>query len=202
VILLGVTGGIGMGKSAAATLLRERGLPVIDTDLLARQVVEPGQPALLEIQKIFGREIVGPDGALRRDELARRVFSDAAARRQLEEIVHPRIRALWQNQSAAWRAEGRPFGLVIIPLLFETGAEKELDATLCLACSAATQRERLLARGWPVEQIEQRIQAQLPVETKIARSDYVIWTEGSMEIHAAQLDRVLSRLSEAAPQPN
>jgi len=199
VILLGVTGGIGMGKSAAAALLRERGLPVIDTDLLARQVVEPGQPALLEVQKIFGREIIGPDGGLRRDELARRVFSDAAARRQLEEIVHPRIRARWQSQSAAWRAEGRPIALVIIPLLFETGAEKELDATLCIACAAATQRERLLARGWPVEQIEQRIRAQLPVEVKIARSDYVIWTEGSMELHAAQLDRILSRLSEATP---
>jgi dephospho-CoA kinase len=116
--------------------------------------------------------------------------------------MHPRIRALWQSQSAAWRAEGRPIALVIIPLLFETGAETEFDATLCIACSAATQHERLLARGWPDEQIEQRIRAQMPVETKIARSDYVIWTEGSIEVHAAQLDRILSRLSEAGREKN
>ena len=85
-------------------------------------------------------------------------------------------------------------GVVVIPLLFETNAQNELDATICVACSAATQRQRLLARGWSPEQIEQRNRAQWPVEQKIAQADYVIWTEAGLDLHAAQLDRILRRL--------
>src|SRR5437899_8502578 len=92
----GLTGGIGMGKSTAADLLRKRGLPVVDSDVIARQAVEPGQPALAEIRQLFGAEMVGDDGRLRREELARRVFADAESRRKLEAILHPRIRAVWQ----------------------------------------------------------------------------------------------------------
>src|SRR5436190_1394321 len=102
----GLTGGIGMGKSTTADLLRKRGFPVVDSDVIARQVVEPGQPALAEVQGLFGQEIVGADGRLRRDELARRVFTDAEARRRLEGILHPRIRAVWQAQLRSWRATG------------------------------------------------------------------------------------------------
>ena len=98
-----------------------------------------------------GAEIAGPDGQLRRDELARRVFADPAARRRLEDILHPRIRALWRAQVETWRADGRPLAVVVIPLLFETKAEAELDATICVACSAATQHQRLLARGWSLQ---------------------------------------------------
>jgi len=190
--LLGLTGGVGMGKSACAQFLRERAIPVIDTDDLARAVVEPGQPALSEIQKTFGHEMIGPDGRLRRDLLARRVFSDPDARHQLEAILHPRIRALWRAQVDQWRNEHRPKAVVAIPLLFETGTESQFDAVICVACSRATQMERLKARGWSAEQIDQRIRAQLPTEDKIARSNYVIWTEGPLEIHAAQLDRILN----------
>src|SRR5438874_7293443 len=93
-----------MGKSTAAALLVERGVTVVDTDLLARQLVEPGQPALVEIQQAFSADIVAPDGRLRRDELARRVFSDPAARKKLESILHPPIRELWQSKLAVWRA--------------------------------------------------------------------------------------------------
>ena len=193
--VLGLTGGIGMGKSTSAQLLQARGVPVVDTDHLARLVVEPGQPALAEVRAAFGPQITGPDGRLRRDELARRVFADSAARLRLEGILHPRIRELWRAQMEAWRAEGRPLAVVVIPLLFETKAEAELDATICVACSAATQQERLRARGWPAEQIQQRLQAQLPTEQKIARADYLIWTEGSLDVHAAQVDRILSLLS-------
>jgi dephospho-CoA kinase len=190
--VLGLTGGIGMGKSASENFLRRRGVPVIDTDLLARQLVEPGQPALREIKNIFGPAIVGPDGRLLRRELASRVFADPAARKQLEAILHPRIRVLWQSQVAAWRSENRPLAVVVIPLLFETNAEPEFDAIVCVACSASTQRQRLLARGWSPEQIGQRIQAQWPIEKKIAQADYVIWTDAGLDIHAAQLDRILA----------
>jgi len=183
-----------MGKSASAQLLRGRGVPVVDTDDLARQVVEPGQPALAEIVAAFGPQIVGPDGRLRRAELARRVFADPAARRRLETILHPRIRVLWRAQVETWRSEGHPLVVVVIPLLFEIKAEAELNATICVACSAATQQQRLRARGWPPEQIEQRLQAQWPVETKIARADYLVWTEADLDVHAAQIERILRRL--------
>jgi dephospho-CoA kinase len=183
-----------MGKSTSGSLFRTRGIAVVDTDELARQVVEPGEPALEEVRKVFGEDIVGTDGRLRRGELAKRVFAEPAARLRLESILHPRIRQLWHAQVEAWRAEGRAAAVVIIPLLFETKAEAELDATICVACSAASQRERLVARGWPAEQIAQRIEAQWPVEKKIALSDYVIWTEGEPELHAQQIDRVLASL--------
>jgi dephospho-CoA kinase len=189
--ILGLTGGIGMGKSTSAQLFRERHVAVVDTDDLARQVVMPGQPALAEVVAAFGPLVIGPDGCLRREEVARRVFADSSARQQLEKILHPRIRELWRAQMRTWRAEGRPLAVVVIPLLFETKAETELDLTICVACSAATQQERLRARGWTANQINQRLQAQWPTEQKIARADYLIWTEGSLDVHAAQIDRIL-----------
>lgn len=192
--VIGLTGGIGMGKSTSAQLLHERGVPVVDTDDLARRVVEPGQPALAELQELFGPEIIGSDGGLLRAELASRVFADPDARTRLEQILHPRIRQLWHGQVEVWRSEGRPLGVVVIPLLFETGAEKELDQTVCVACSPATQMERLQPRHWPPMQLRQRIQAQWPVEKKMAAADYIIWTEAGLDVHAAQLERILRRV--------
>jgi dephospho-CoA kinase len=95
-----------------------------------------------------------------------------------------------------WRTEGRLLAVVVIPLLFETKAEAELDATICVACSAATQQERLRARGWPPEQVQQRLQAQWPTDKKIARSDYLIWTEAGLDVHAAQIERILRLLAQ------
>jgi dephospho-CoA kinase len=190
--LYSLTGGVGMGKSATDKFLRDRGIAVSDTDLIARQIVEPGQPALAEIQAEFGRELIAPDGHLRRDELARRVFGDTATRQRLEEILHPRIRAIWQEQVARWRAKNYPCGVVVIPLLYETNAASQFDAVICVACSAESQRERLRARGWDEDQLEKRIAAQWPVAKKMDLANYVIWTEGSLDVHAAQLDRIIS----------
>jgi dephospho-CoA kinase len=187
----GLTGGIGMGKSTAAKLLRERHVPVVDTDVLAREVVEPGQPALEEVQRVFGASVIGADGRLLRAELARRVFHDPPALKGLEEILHPRIRALWQAQVAAWRAESRLVAVVVVPLLFETDAFSNFDAVVCVACSAASQYERLQARGWDREQIASRIRAQWSVERKMELADHVVWTEGSVEVHAEQLRRII-----------
>jgi len=192
--VVGLTGGVGMGKSNSARLLRLRSIPVVDTEDLARQVVEPGQSALAEVQRVFGAEIVGQDGHLRREELARRVFSDPAARKRLEDILHPRIRALWRAQMEVWRAEGRSLAVVVIPLLFETSAEAELDATICIACTRLTQHQRLLDRGWSPADIEQRVRAQWPIEIKMARADYVVWTEANLDVHADQLNRILTGL--------
>ncbi len=189
--LFGLTGGVGMGKSAAAKILADRGIPLVDTDVLARQIVEPGQPALKEIQQTFGDGVIASNGQLRRDVLAQIVFSDPAARQKLEAITHPRIRKLWREQVEAWRSAKVPVACVVIPLLFETSAEKEFDATLCVACSAATQQKRLQERGWGAEQITRRIAAQAPIESKIAKANFVLWSEGSLDILAAQIDRIL-----------
>jgi dephospho-CoA kinase len=193
----GLTGGIGMGKTTAAAWLAQRGIAVCDSDVIARELVAPGQPALEEIRSAFGAGVFDAHGRLRREELGRLVFADPAARRQLEAILHPRIRAVWQERLAEWRAAGRPVAVAVIPLLFETQAERQFDATICLACSAATQQERLLARGWSPEQIAQRNAAQWPIEEKIRRADYVVWTEGRVEVLAAQLERIVANFGSA-----
>ena len=190
----GLTGGVGMGKSTAAQFFRARGAQVVDTDELARQLVQPGQPALAEIQAAFGQAIVAPEGRLRRDELARIVFADAAAREKLEAILHPRIGERWLAQVETWRRENRALAIVVIPLLFETRAESHFDKIICVACSAPAQRERLLAREWTPEQIRQRLAAQWPVEQKISRADFVVWTDGALDTHVRQLERIFVKL--------
>jgi dephospho-CoA kinase len=163
--VFGLTGGIGMGKSAAAKLLAERGVAVIDTDLIARQAVEPGEPALRELAVQFGEEVIGSDGGLIREKLAQIVFADPESRRKLEAILHPRIRSAWLRQLELSRGEGASEAVVVIPLLFETNAAVHFDATVCVACSARTQEERLKIRGWTLE--------------------------GGLQVHAAQLRRII-----------
>jgi dephospho-CoA kinase len=189
--LFGITGGAGMGKSTVGDLLQRHGVATVDTDTVSRQLTHAGQPAVAEITRRFGASVCRPDGSLDRGELARIVFADAAARADLEAILHPAIRARWEAEVEHWRAEGRERGAVIIPLLFETKAENHFDATICVACSPATQRMRLRERGWPPGQISGRIAAQWPVEKKIARSDFVIWTDTAIEFTEAQLLRII-----------
>ena len=190
----GLTGGVGMGKSTAARFLRERGAQIVDTDELARELVQPGQLALDKIQTAFGKTVIASTGELKRAELAQIVFSDADARNQLEAILHPPIREQWLAQIETWRGQNYPLAVVVIPLLFETRAESHFDKIVCAACSAAAQRERLLVRGWTPEQIKQRIAAQMPVEQKIARADFVIWTDGALDAHIRQIDRIFAAL--------
>lgn len=192
--LLGITGGIGMGKSAAASLLAARSVPVVDTDDLARQLVIPGSAALSEIRTAFGPDTIGPDGTLERRWLAQRIFSDPAARDRLEQILHPRIAAAWRAEAAQWRRDGTATAAVVIPLLFEKGYGSDFDAVVCVACSSGTQRHRLQERGWSEEQIDARNSAQLAVPEKVSRSRFVVWTEGSLEAHAGQWRRVLDRI--------
>jgi dephospho-CoA kinase len=184
----GLTGGAGMGKSTVADMLRDRGWRVVDTDQLARQVVASGQPGLREITAEFGASVLNARGELRREALARLVFSDPAARRRLEALLQPRIRELWQAEAGRWRASRVAYAVVVIPLLFETGAETELDATICVACSPATQQTRLRERGWSDEEIAARNRAQWPVEKKMARSTFVLWNEAGLDVLRAQLD--------------
>lgn len=190
--LVGVTGGIGMGKSACAGILQKRGLPVVDTDTIAHEIVEPGKPALEEIKAAFGGEILGADGRLRRGELAKKVFIDQTALRKLEDILHPRIREIWVAQAERWKVEGQGIGFVVIPLLYETNAASQFDHVICVACSGETQRKRLRGRGWTDEQLQRRIDAQWPAIKKMDAAHFVIWTETTMEAHAAQVEYLLS----------
>jgi dephospho-CoA kinase len=190
----GLTGGVGMGKSTAAGFLREHGAQIVDTDELARNLVQPGQPALAAIRSAFGKQVIASTGELKRAGLAQIVFADADARRRLEAILHPPIREQWLARVEAWRRENHPLAVVVIPLLFETQAESHFDKIICAACSAAAQRERLLARGWIPEQIGQRNAAQMPVGQKIARADFVVWADGKLEAHAQQIERILAAL--------
>jgi len=188
--VIGLTGGVGMGKSTAARLLAKRRLPVVDSDDLAREVVAPGQPALEEIAEIFGAEFI-VDGKLDRQRMAGEVFGDDAARARLEAIIHPRVRELWQGRIEQWRANEVPVGVAVIPLLFEVGAETEMDTVVCLACTANTQRDRLRARGWDATQISARIGAQMDIARKMELADHVLWNEGTLDALTAQLQRIV-----------
>lgn len=183
-----------MGKSTAERVLRSSGFLVIDTDQIARDVVEPGQPALQEISLAFGPEMISQDGTLDRARLAQTVFADDNARKRLEEILHPRIRQSWLGQVENAREAGRDLAFVVIPLLFETGSERELDRTVCVACAPATQQRRLRDRGWSDAQIRQRIQAQAPIQEKVSRSDFVVWNEAGLDVLEAQLERIMQRV--------
>jgi dephospho-CoA kinase len=188
--LFGLTGGIGMGKSTCADLLKRFCVQVIDTDDLARTLTEAGQPAVGEICSAFGQQVIDDNGCLRRDVLAEIVFNSSSSRSTLESILHPRITAAWTAQVEQWKRAGRTIGVVVIPLLFETSAESAFDATVCVACSARTQMERLADRGWTPQQSQSRIAAQLPVDQKMGRSDYVLWSEGEISVLARQMQRV------------
>lgn len=180
-----------MGKSTCAQRLAEWQIPVIDTDEVAHELTRPGEPALGEISSIFGSHLIDLSGRLDRVELGRIVFNDASARKQLELILHPKIQERWSAEVERWRAQQQRVGVVIIPLLFETRAESSFDATVCVACSKATQAERLRARGWTADDAGRRISAQMPVEQKMEKSDFVIWSEGTLEVLGSQLQRII-----------
>jgi len=180
-----------MGKSTAAGILLKLGVAVIDTDQIARDIVQPGQPALEEIKAKLGAHFVSESGELLRKELATEVFRDSTKRSKLESILHPKIRTIWFQAVQKWKEEKKPAAAVIIPLLFETDAQSAFSSTISVVCSPDTQTQRLRRRGWSNTDLRSRIAAQWPVEKKIALSDYVVWTDTTLAVHEAQLKRLL-----------
>lgn len=196
VFLFGLTGGVASGKSTVGTLLRERGVTVIDADVLARRAVEPGQPALGEIATAFGPAMIR-DAALDRAALGQLVFSDATARQRLNAIVHPRVAELLREELAALGSSPAAPRLVCyeVPLLFENALDVWLRPTVLVACDAETQVARAMARnGWSREHAASRISAQMPLEEKRRRADFVIENDGTLEELASRTDVVLARL--------
>ena len=196
---VGLTGGIASGKTTVANLFAARGVPVIDTDVIARQVVEPGEPALAAVVGAFGPQVLGADGRLDRPRMRQRIFGDPQARRRLEAILHPAIRAEMERQS---RAAGGPYQLLVIPLLVEGGRRDHLDRVLAVDVPDATQVERLMSRdGVPREQAEAALRSQASREARLAFADDVIENTAdlaALESRVAQLHEKYLRLAAAA----
>jgi len=193
--VFGITGGIATGKSRVAALLRARGVPIVDADELAREVVAPGGPALAEIAEAFGAEVLAPDGSLDRKRLGERVFSDESARKRLNAITHPRVRALSQARFAELAQRGVTLAGYDVPLLFEAGLDAVLRPIVVVATSEATQLARLMARDGSSEaEAKARIAAQLPLAEKRRRADHVLENDGTRAELAAQVDELLVKL--------
>jgi dephospho-CoA kinase len=160
-------------------MFAELGATLIDTDVIAREVVEPGQPALEEIRTTFGDQVIGPDGHLDRKELRAIIFADDAKRRQLEAIIHPRIGAATIAQSE--QASG-PYQLIVVPLLTGSALRQYMDRVLVVDCDESTQLERLIARDAEDEtQARRIISAQVSREERLAIADDVIKNDGNLE---------------------
>lgn len=193
--VFGLTGGIGSGKSSVAALLRDRGVPVVDADELAREAVAAGSPGLLQVVAAFGPEVLGPDGELDRKRLGQLVFGDPEARKRLNAITHPIVRGLSQERFAALERAGVVLAGYDVPLLFEVGLEQVLRPVVVVAASEATQLARVMARdGLSEADVRARLAAQLPLAEKRARADHVLDNDGSLEDLARQVDELLAKL--------
>ena len=192
-----LTGGIATGKSHVRARFAARGVPTVDADRLAREVVEPGRPAWTALRTRFDPALFTPDGALDRRRLAALVFDDAAARAALEAIVHPHVRAAiddWFERLAT--SSAAPFGIADIPLLFETDRAAEFDRVIVTACDAATQLARLAQRDrLSPDAGRKRLAAQLPTAVKAARADFVVRTDGSFDDTDRQVESIYRALS-------
>lgn len=192
---VGLTGGIATGKSYVVRRLREAGVPVVDSDVLAREAVAPGSAGLAAVLERFGADVLAPDGSLDRARLGELVFRDASARRDLEAIVHPIVR---RGIAEFFRElpQDAALGVADIPLLYETHGERNFDKVIVVACAPETQLARVMARdGLSREAAEQRLAAQLPIEEKVRRADYVIRTDGAFEETDAQVTALRSSLT-------
>jgi dephospho-CoA kinase len=189
-----LTGGIATGKSHVRAEFERLGVPTIDADTLARAALAPGTPGLSAVLDRFGRGVLDLTGALDRKRLAAIVFQDAAARQDLENIIHPAVRL----QIDAWFASLAPvhrFAIADIPLLYETGRNRDFDAVIVTTCEPATQVRRVMTRDGVTEaEALQRIAAQMPAADKIRRATYVVRTDGTFEDTSRQVRAIYDQL--------
>jgi dephospho-CoA kinase len=186
--LVGLSGGIACGKSTVAAMLRQRGVPVLDADVVAREVVAPGTEGLIEVVRRFGPRVLEAGGGLDRSALRALVLADTAARRDLEAITHPRIRARVLDWAAA--QQGQPLAMVEAALLVESGSWRQYDALVVVRCDRAEQILRLCRRnGIEPQQAEQWLAAQMPVDEKARHAHVVIDNSGD----EAELERRVGR---------
>lgn len=188
---IGLTGGVASGKSAAADRFAELGVPVIDTDVVAREVVAPGQAALAEIASRFGPDVLTPDGGLDRVAMRKLVFADSGRRRELESILHPRIRDETFRQASA---AGGDYQVIVVPLLVESPMREQMDRILVVDVPESVQLERLMARDQANAEDAQRIiDAQASREDRLAIADDVLPNTGTLDELRAGVDALHER---------
>ena len=194
--IIGLTGGIGSGKTSVADLLRSHGLPVIDADQLARDVVEPGQPALAELADAFGADILHADGTLNRGELAARAFASEDATQRLNDITHPRIMALRDELIDDARDDGEPAVIYDMPLLVEKGQHEDMDLVVVVHVDVEKRIERLVnGRGLDEADVRRRIAAQATDEERLAVAEVVIDNNGLREKREPQVQALVDQIS-------
>jgi dephospho-CoA kinase len=195
-LVIGLTGGIGSGKSTVADALAARGAGVIDTDVIARELTEPGQPALGEIAATFGADLIRSDGRLDRDALRALVFSDADARTRLERILHPLIKDRMLERLAALDA---PYAVLVIPLLFETNQHTLVDRVLVVDLPETVQRERVQRRsGLTHSEVDRIVASQISRAERLTRADDILDNSGDLPALLAQAERIHCRYIELA----
>jgi dephospho-CoA kinase len=189
---VGLTGGIGSGKSAASGMFEALGAAVVDTDEISRALTAPGGAAIAEIRERFGPESIAADGGLDRERMRLLVFRDAVSRARLEEVLHPLIRSRTRDAIAATR---RPYVVVVVPLLFETGACMEfIQRVLVVDCEEEEQVRRVMARSRLAAAEARRIMAtQLPRAERLRRADDVLHNNGSIEALRSQVEQLHAR---------
>lgn len=196
--LFGLTGGIASGKSRVASRLRERGLPVIDADLLAREAVVLGSPGLARIVEVFGTDILLADGNLDRKKLAAAVFSDEAKRRALNGIVHPEVTRLTFERAQALRERGEPLACYEAALIVENGAADAFRPLVVVSAPEDVQVARAMSRdAATADDARARIRAQMPLAQKVAAADHVVENVGSLEDLDRRTDAVLAAICRA-----
>lgn len=197
-MVLGITGGMGCGKSTAARMFEERGFRRIDSDALVREQVLTSADVVAQVRERFGPAALSPSGGIDRKALAERVFSRDEDLAWLESVTHPAVFDLWRGQLAS-APQGR--WAVEAPLLFEAGLEIWFDFTVCVACSAQQQLVRLEQRGLDRALAGQRISKQLPLTRKIELAEHVLWNDGSLDFLHDQVDRLISTLPNPDESP-
>jgi len=191
---IALTGGIATGKSYVANRFRDAGVPIVDADVLSREVVAPGTPGLAAVRRRFGPDAVRRDGTMDRVRVGQIVFKDKRARQDLEAIIHPAVQKAI-NDFFDQLPKRTPFAIADVPLLFETGREKEFNAVIVVACPRQLQLQRLMERNkLSKDDAERRINAQLPIEQKVKKATYVINNDGSFAATDAQVDALIASL--------
>lgn len=194
---IGLTGGIGSGKSTVAKLLAEHGYVVVDADKIAREIMEPGSPVLDDVAAAFGDDLINEDGSLDRGELARRAFVDKQSTEKLNSITHPAIRAESERRFAAAEAAGEPAVVYDMPLLVELGMHRDMDLTVVVDVDAEERVRRLTtSRGLDEADARARIAQQLDADTRNAAADVIIDNNGAEADLKPQVERLIKRIRE------
>ncbi|MDK4338802.1 dephospho-CoA kinase [Corynebacterium pseudodiphtheriticum] len=195
--IIGLTGGIGSGKSTVARILQEHGFPIVDADLIAREIVEPGQPALAELAKEFGEDILNADGSLDRGLLASRAFTNKGTTQRLNNITHPRINQRTQELFDEARENGAEAVIYDMPLLIDKGLHKDMDATIVVHAAEHVRLERLTTkRGLDVDDVRRRINAQIDDETRKQHADILLDNNGTEEDLTQQIAQAVDKIKQ------